>query len=215
MLGELFDPAADLLIDEHCRPHWSQAGAIVFVTFRTKDSIPREVIQRWHQEKLEWLQIKGIARPNLEDALKLLSEQDRGAFHKRFRRQREMYLDTCQGRCLLRDVELAQIVADSLLHFDGERYRMGDFVVMPNHVHLLAAFGKEDAMREQFDSWLHWTATKINQAIGERGHFWQEEPFDHLVRSPEQYEYLRDYIRDNPMKAGLKEGQYLYRRYKE
>ena len=115
MLGELFDPAADLLIDEHCRPHWSQTGAIVFVTFRTKDSIPREVIQRWHQEKLEWLRAKGAMCEKLEDALKLLNEQDRGTFHKRFRRQREMFLDTCHGRCLLRDASLAQIVVKNPL----------------------------------------------------------------------------------------------------
>ena len=46
MLGEIFDPKAETLIYEHCRPHWSQAGAVVFITFRTHDSIPREVIDR-------------------------------------------------------------------------------------------------------------------------------------------------------------------------
>jgi len=71
---------------------------------------------------------------------------------------------------------------------------MGDFVVMPNHVHLLAAFPTPEAMREQFDSWLHYTAFRINQHLGETGHLWQQEPFDHLVRSVEQYEYLRTYI---------------------
>ena len=51
MIGELFDPKAELLIHDRLRPHWSQAGAIVFVTFRTIDSIPREVIQRWDRER--------------------------------------------------------------------------------------------------------------------------------------------------------------------
>ena len=106
-----------------------------------------------------------------------------------------------------------RIVADALLHFDGDRYRMGDFVVMPTHVHLLAAFATAEAMKEQCDSWLHYTALQINRAIGEKGKFWQQEPFDHLVRSLEQYEYLRRYIAENPRKAGLKPGEYLYRRY--
>ena len=87
---------------------------------------------------------------------------------------------------------------------------MGDFVIMPNHVHLLAAFNTEEGMRTRFDSWLHWTARKINRAIGKSGHFWQEEPFDHLVRSNEQYEYLRNYIRANPSKACLKKGEFFY-----
>jgi type I restriction enzyme R subunit len=51
MLGELFDPKSELLIHEHCRPHWSQAGSVVFITFRTQDSIPIEVIKRWDLEK--------------------------------------------------------------------------------------------------------------------------------------------------------------------
>ena len=50
MLSGTFDPEADMHIYEHCRPHWSQAGAVVFSTFRTHDSIPREVLQRWDRE---------------------------------------------------------------------------------------------------------------------------------------------------------------------
>jgi type I restriction enzyme R subunit len=42
MLGELFDPQGELLVHEHFRPHWSQAGAVVFITFRTHDSIPHK-----------------------------------------------------------------------------------------------------------------------------------------------------------------------------
>ena len=53
------------------------------------------------------------------------------------------------------------------------------------------------------------------QAIGEKGQVLAAGAFDHLVRSPEQYEYLRRYIADNPRKAGLKPGEYLYRRYDE
>jgi type I restriction enzyme R subunit len=116
---------------------------------------------------------------------------------------------------LFKRPELAKIVADSLLHFDGERYRMGDFLVMPNHVHLLAAFATADAMKEQCDSWLHFTAFQINKIIGEKGKLWQQEPFDHLVRSPEQYQYLRGYIADNPRKANLKPSEYYYRRLDE
>jgi type I restriction enzyme R subunit len=68
-------------------------------------------------------------------------------------------------------------------------------------------------MEKQFDSWLHYTAFRINPRIGAKGHFWQQEPFDHLVRSPEQYEYLRDYIAMNPEKARLQPGEFYYRRY--
>ena len=64
MLGELFDPKAELLIYEQCRPHWSQAGAVTFLTFRTHDSLPRSVVQRWEREKQEWLRRHGYAAGN-------------------------------------------------------------------------------------------------------------------------------------------------------
>lgn len=214
MLGELFDPKAELLIHRHCRPHWSQAGTLVFITLRTADSIPREVLDRWEREKQDWLRYRGhTSKAHWSVVVPTLPERDRRDFEKEFNRCREAQLDSCHGRCLLRQPELANIVGDSLLHFDGQRYRLGDFVVMPNHVHLLAVFSTAEAMKEQCDSWLHFTAFRINRALGEKGKFWQQEPFDHLVRSPEQYQYLRTYIADNPQKARLSAGEYLYRKF--
>jgi type I restriction enzyme R subunit len=214
MLDEPFDPQAELLVNDRIRPHWSQAGAIVFVTFRTKDSIPAEVLQRWDREKNDWL-----ARHNLfhgrhwSDVLIALDESHKREFLREFNRRREDFLDSCHGLCRLKRPDLMKIIAESLLHFDGERYRLGDFIVMPNHVHLLAVFPDPKAMEKQISSWLHYTAYRINQSIGAKGHFWQQEPFDHLVRSVEQYEYLRQYIAENPQKARLKPGEYYYRRY--
>jgi putative transposase len=214
MLGELFDPKAETHIYEHCRPHWSQAGAVVFITFRLADSIPREVVERWDRAKQEWLRVRGYDnRIDWKALLPHLKASDREQFLRQFNRCREDFLDTCHGSCVLRRPEAAKIVGDSLMHFDGARYRMGDFVVMPNHAHLLAVFSSEEAMKEQGDSWLHYTAFKINSLIGSKGKLWQQEPFDHLVRSVEQYEYLRDYIRSNPVKAKLKVGEYIYRRF--
>gem|GEM_PF-764770 len=213
MLGQPFDPLGELLISEHCRPHWSQAGAIVLITFRTQDSIPREVLQRWEREKQEWLRQRGKdSGVHWSVIVGTLAEKERADFTRTFNHHREAYLDSCHGRCLLKRPELAKIVADALLHFDGQRYRLGDFVVMPNHVHLLAAFPSAEMLKTQCASWLHYTAAQINRAIGEQGKFWQQEPFDHLVRNLEQYEYLRQYIATNPLKAGLTAGGYFYRR---
>jgi putative transposase len=213
-LGELFDPKAEFGISEHFRPHWSQAGAIVFITFRTADSIPKEVLLRWEQEKGEWLRHHNLPTDDhWSRVVPTLEEKLRHAFAKQFNRCQEDFLDTCRGECVLKQSVLAKIVADSLMHFDGARYRMGDFVVMPNHVHLLASFGSEESMLTLCDSWMHYTAHQINMQLGRKGKFWQQEPFDHLVRSPEQYVYLKKYIKENGPKAGLNENQYLYRRY--
>ena len=111
---------------------------------------------------------------------------------------------------MLRRPELGKIVAGSLQKFDGDRYDLTDFVVMPNHVHVLAAFPDEESMMAQCESWKHYMASKINKALGERGRFWQQDGFDHLVRSPEQFDYLRRYIADNPKKAKLRLGEFIH-----
>ncbi len=213
-LGLLFDSKAELLINDRLRPHWSQAGAIVYGTFRLIDSIPAEVLLRWDRQKHEWLDIRNLRHGvHWSQAIQYLTDNQRQEFNEEFDRCREDFLDTCHGSCILQRPELGKIVAESLLHFDGERYRMGDFVIMPNHVHFLAAFATPEAMEQQYDSWLHFTATQINRITGVRGHLWQQEPFDHLVRSVEQYEYYRQYIADNPTKAKLSPGQYIHRKY--
>ncbi|MBL8891747.1 MAG: transposase [Planctomycetaceae bacterium] len=222
MLGNLFDPNDKLLVHDRLRPHWAQSGAIVFITARTRDSIPKEVLLRWESEKIQWFEQLacklGKQLPqdrHWSNLLVQFEECHQREFLKHFDRCREMELDKCHGECLLRNNELARIVADSLLHFDKSRYRMGDFVIMPNHFHALVAFCDAESMEKQISSWLHWTATQINRRTGRDGHFWQQEPFDHLVRSVEQYKYLRKYIHENPKKAGLVEGQFIYRRLDE
>ncbi len=122
------------------------------------------------------------------------------------------YLDRGHGACVLRRPDVAQIVADSLQHSDGSRYYLGDFVVMPNHVHLLCCLIGGTEIEEQCYAWKKVTAGKINRLLGQKGRFWQEESFDHLVRTAEAFEYFRHYIEMNPPNAKLKAGEFLYYR---
>ncbi len=124
------------------------------------------------------------------------------------------YLDRGYGECVLRDGRLSKIVADSLQFFAGERYHLGDFVVMPNHVHLLCCLIGSTEIEPQCRSWKKYTAMEINAALGRKGRFWQEESFDHLVRGPDEFEYFQTYIAENPEKARLKVGEYIHWRPK-
>jgi len=99
-----------------------------------------------------------------------------------------------------------------LLFFHGQRYWLGDYVIMPNHIHCLVAFLDNDIVKTQPGSWMRFSAKKINQLLGSNGALWFPEPFDHFVRSENQLEYLRSYIGDNPKKAGLNKGEFTYRR---
>jgi putative transposase len=118
--------------------------------------------------------------------------------------------DDCHGACVLKLPNIGRIVADSFWYFDGVRYELTDFVVMPNHVHVLAAFPDESSILVQCDSWKHFTASEMNRELKRKGRFWQQDGFDHLVRSVEQFDFLRRYIANNPMRVGLAESEYIH-----
>ena len=84
------------------------------------------------------------------------------------------------------------------------------YVFMTNHVHVLAAFRDEEAMLTQCESWKHFTATKINRVLRRKGRFWQQDGFDHLVRSLDQFLHFRRYIAENPQRAHLHDGEFLH-----
>ena len=206
---QVFDPSQEVAVIERRLPHWSQAGTICFITWRTWDSMPESVLKTWLAARDDWLIRHGIDgreanwRSRLESlTLGLVSE-----FQRLIADRWNDHLDECHGACVLRRQELSREVAKSLRHFDGERYELTDFVVMPNHVHLLVAFPDDAKMVEQCDSWKHFTATRINRHLGRKHRFWQQDGFDHLVRTTEQFDYLRSYIADNPRRANLKPGE--------
>lgn len=63
-------------------------------------------------------------------------------------------------------------------------------------------------LRNQFREIQRYSARQINKLLGRTGSVWQGEPFDHIVRSESQFEYLQQYVSDNPKKARIPESDY-------
>lgn len=209
---EFFDKTEAFLVTRGALPHWHQPGTTYFVTFRTEDSVPQALNRAWHANRAQWLVNHGID-PSAKDwklHLRRSLELER-EYHATFTREFMEYLDRGLGECVLRDQRIAEIIADSLAYSDGVQYHLGDFVVMPNHVHLLVGLLGASEITTLCESWKHFTALKINRHLSRRGRFWQEESFDHLVRGPEQFWRFQTYISDNPRRAGLAPGTYFLR----
>jgi putative transposase len=208
----VFDRDADIDISARNLPHWFQPGVATFITFRTSDSMPKQVVDAWQCKLCRWLRDHGIeieGPPPPKDLTKLPSSL-RSEYLKYRSQLWHGSLDACHGECVLRNRELAEIVVESLRHFDGDRYHLDCAIVMPNHVHLLVQFNPPTTCCHQCDSWLHFTAHRINRRLGRRGSFWQSESFDHLVRSADQFAYLQRYIARNGIAANLPPSHYLY-----
>jgi REP element-mobilizing transposase RayT len=158
-------------------PHRDEPGLTQFVTFRLADGFPESLRSEWgHLWKIE-------------------NDRQRRA-------GLESYLDKGRGECHLQRLEIAKLVEDALRFFHGKRYDLRAWVVMPNHVHVLF---KVDAtpMAEIIESWKKHTAFKANRLLHRQDEFWQADYWDTFIRDRAHELESRNYIENNPTKAGL------------
>src|SRR5436305_15281979 len=97
--------------------------------------------------------------------------------------------------------EIANMIVEAIHYRDREleHYRLHSYVVMPNHVHLLATPLVEVSKLTQ--SLKRFTAREGNRILGVVGQpFWQDESFDHLVRGSTEFERIAGYIEMNPVR---------------
>jgi type I restriction enzyme R subunit/putative DNA methylase len=109
-----------------------------------------------------------------------------------------------QGPKWLNDARIAQFVVDTLLAGEQERnfYRLRAWVIMPNHVHVLWL---PQVPIPSITRWLKGsTARKANLLLCRTGScLWQDESYDHWVRTADELEKIVRYIESNPVRAGF------------
>ena len=193
-----FDPEADFGVRNRNLPHWRQDGATYFVTFRLGDSLPREKLDSLRAEREEWLRRHPPPR-----SAALLQR-----FQVLFSARVEEHLAAGYGACWLRQPQVQDLVEKAMRYFHGDRYALGAYVIMPNHVHALATPAPGRDLSDILHSWKSYTANQINRALNRRGRLWQEETYDHIVRNDEEMAACEQYVLANPAQAGLREGQY-------
>lgn len=167
-------------------PHWEQENVLNFVTFRLADSLPQSKLKELNEERLGW--IKEHPKPWSADVNREYDE----LFH-----ETDKWLDQGIGSCILKYAEIQKIVVDSLHYFDGKEYDLYEYVIMPNHIHLLIV-PWERSSADLMAAIKSYTAKMINRFLGSQGAVWQREVWDHLIRSVTEYEEIAHYIRHNP-----------------
>jgi REP element-mobilizing transposase RayT len=180
-------------------PHVKREGAEYFVTFRLADSLPHEVLLRYEGERAERLRALHEA-----ERMRHPSTDTDEIIQRDFRRRVERYLDQGAGACHLRRPEIGDLVAGSLKFFDQSRYLLREWVVMPNHVHVLLWPMPNHLVGDIVKSWKQFTSLRAKRSLGlPEGRFWQPEPFDHWVRDDDERARIARYIRHNPVTARL------------
>ena len=180
-------------------PHLRTQGRSYFVTFRLEGTLPQEVLRRYQAER-EALLAKVRAAQNDGE----LSSEDQQRLFDLYSEKIEAYLDAGRGECWLKEARIGEVVAGALRFFHGQRYDLGPWVVMPNHVHVIVRPLVPQLLDQIMKSWKGYTAREANKLLKRTGDsFWAREYYDHLVRDDEERARLADYIHDNPVKAGL------------
>lgn len=169
-------------------PHFDVPGALQFITFRLADSLPQAVLHELERELLQ--------QP----------EEHRD----RERRKRiEQWLDAGLGCCALRHPQMAAVMQQTLQKFDGERYRLLAWCIMPNHVHVLIEAAAPLAKIVQ--SWKSYTGRWALSHSAELRlgvpvpckTFWMREYWDRYIRDEAHFHRVVAYIYNNPVTAGL------------
>ncbi len=167
-------------------PHFDAAHTYQFITFRLHDSVPAEVIAQWKAE-LHWTE---QTQPHSKEAIEL-------------RKRIEKYEDSGYGACYLRDERIAALVENALKHFDGQRYHLVAWCIMPNHVHVLIQQIEGHSLPKVIHSWKSYTAHEANKLLKRSGDFWMPDYFDRFIRDEKHFMTVVEYIHQNPVKAGL------------
>lgn len=171
-------------------PHFESTDKLQHVTYHLADSLPKGVVER------------------LEAELKRLSPEKQDAER---RKRVEAWIDAGHGCCVLREPAIASLVQNSFLRFDGERYRLLAWVVMPNHVHVLFQPLNGWLVAKIVASWKSYTGRRISEWLKAAGNavpggierIWHREYWDRYIRDEKHYRQAVTYIHRNPVKAGL------------
>ena len=172
-------------------PHWNPEETAVFVTWRLAGSLSGHA---WSKH----------------DAL--TDDKKRSSVLPRLLEQDEQLDRLYCGPAWLQDARVACMFVEAIRYGEMARrfYVLRAWVVMPNHVHVIFQPHTElsSIMR-----WLKGRTSRVaNSILGRTGTaFWQNESFDHWIRSAEELEYLIEYVEDNPLKAGLVEAKEQWR----
>lgn len=109
------------------------------------------------------------------------------------------FLTVCtrqRGNLLLADPTMTSVLITAAQAYHERRWWCRLWLVMPDHVHGLVSLPVDQSLAAVVGDWKRFTKRHTRTE-------WQDNFFDHRVRSHEQLEEKARYIRENPVRAGL------------
>jgi len=162
------------------------------VTVRCHDSLPAEVVARLQEIQQSIQQVESQSEESVQ-------------LKRRYFLMMEKFLDAGGGKAPLRRPEAAEVLVAAFAALNQEGVSVPHFAIMPNHWHaLLSPLGAGSINLHAVMTRLKGrTARGVNLALGRGGPLWQREWFDRWMRDNAEWSRCVEYVRQNPVKAGL------------
>ncbi len=185
-------------------PHYYIPCACYFVTYRLAGSLP---LAKVVELKNEYEQANNFIEKqnNNKKTIQNIHYKNWKNYFKKIDDLLDNYLKSPR---YLENDRIAEEVVSSLLFFDKVEFDLLTFCIMPNHVHIVFTLKENSRTLDKImGSIKGYSANQINDILGRKGTFWQEESYDHIIRNECELERIVYYILNNPVKAGLVKNQ--------
>lgn len=108
------------------------------------------------------------------------------------------------GRSLFQSDRLRELFLLTLQNYrEQKKFLLHEFVVMPNHVHLLVAPNFDLSIERSVQFIKGGFSFRAAREAEFRGELWQRGCVDHRIRDPRDYAFHREYIHLNPVRARI------------
>ncbi len=114
----------------------------------------------------------------------------------------DKYLDTSQNGNYLNS-QVLKLSREYILKQDKNLFELISFVVMPNHIHIL--FKETIELKNTMRKLKGGLSFKINKFLSTKGKFWESDYYDKTIRDEKHFELVYNYIKNNAIKANLKD----------
>lgn len=184
-------------------PHLQPLGGTFFVTYMLDGSFPKPLLEKW-KAQLDW-QKRGL----MHSTGVSIDESTRRMYKLDFKKKDDFLDTSTSGNHYLKHDALAGIVAGSLHFWDGRRLDLLAYCIMSNHVHAVFRLYDENNtpaeifLQDVIHSIKRFSALECNKILGKTGQFWQNESYDHWIKTPQEERNCIRYVLHNPIKAGL------------
>jgi len=109
--------------------------------------------------------------------------------------------ETWGRRDLFKNERWAKLLIDTLYHYRGQAYLLHEFVVMPDHVHVLLS--PQTSLEKAMQFIKGGFSFRAKRELGSNMEIWQKGFQDHRIRDTNDYAFHASYIHNNPVKERL------------